>query len=326
MSYDGAGALHALGVRLTKLDATGAPLPGLRNCYTTESLVRIGFGQTYSEPDPVELLNGAGKTCVYFQSSPVLLAGTIEEFRFCTPDPHVLQFATGGDVITSGGTDEVQTITITGTPTGGTFTLTFSGQTTAPIAYNATSAQVRTALLALSNLAASDITTATGGPLPTTAVVVTFGGGYADTDVPAMTATSSLTGGTTPAVAVTTTTAGVEGTVTTGYRAPEVNTDPLPNGVAVEAWSHAILNNAFAASLPFVHWVLGRAKLRPSEAMALGAEDPTQPVFEGTTEQNGEFGAGPLGDILFPTDRVWQFNRVATLPDLSGGLIEVPAP
>ena len=32
---------------------------------------------------------------------------------------------------------EVQTVTITGTPTGGTFTLTFDGETTAAIAYNA---------------------------------------------------------------------------------------------------------------------------------------------------------------------------------------------
>lgn len=322
MSYDGAGALHALGVRLTRLDATGAPLVGANNCYTTEALVRIGFGQTYSEPDPVELLNGAGKTCVYFQASPVLLGGTIEEFRFCSPDPNVLQFTTGGDVITTGGTDEVQTVTITGTPTGGTFTLTYAGQTTAGIAYNAIAGAVQSALVALSNLSAGDVTVS-GGPGPATPYVVTFGGSLDSTDVVQMTATSNLTGGTAPAVTVTTTTGGAAGAVTTGYRAPQVNTDPLPNGVAVEAWSHAILDNALAASLPYVHWVLGRAKLRPTEAMVLGAEDPTQPVFEGTTEQNAEFGTGPLGDILFPTDRVWQFNRVATLPDLSGGLIDV---
>src|SRR3954465_8763162 len=51
------------------------------------------------------------------------------------------------------GTNEVQTITVTGTPTGGTFTLTYSTQTTAAIAYNATAAAVQTALEALSNIA-----------------------------------------------------------------------------------------------------------------------------------------------------------------------------
>ena len=43
----------------------------------------------------------------------------------------------------SGTTDEVQTVTITGGPTGGTFTLTWGGQTTAAIAYNATAATVQ---------------------------------------------------------------------------------------------------------------------------------------------------------------------------------------
>lgn len=43
----------------------------------------------------------------------------------------------------------VQTITINGTPTGGTFTVTVEGYTTAGIAYNATGATVQTAIQAL---------------------------------------------------------------------------------------------------------------------------------------------------------------------------------
>ena len=42
-------------------------------------------------------------------------------------------------------TDENQTIRVTNA-TGGTFTLTFNGQTTAPIAFNATAAQIAAAL------------------------------------------------------------------------------------------------------------------------------------------------------------------------------------
>ena len=45
-------------------------------------------------------------------------------------------------------TNETQTVRVTNA-TGGTFTLTFDGQTTAPIAYNATAAQVQAALEAL---------------------------------------------------------------------------------------------------------------------------------------------------------------------------------
>src|SRR5437762_2902489 len=68
-----------------------------------------------------------------------------------------------------------QTITITGTPTGGTFTLTFNGATTAAIAYNASAANVQSALTALSSVGTGNLT-ASGGALPGTPVVVTFTG------------------------------------------------------------------------------------------------------------------------------------------------------
>ncbi|MFI0929617.1 hypothetical protein ACH4TP_37700 [Streptomyces sp. NPDC021012] len=116
----------------------------------------------------------------------------------------------------AGPTDEVQTVTVTGAPTGGTYTLTLSGQTTAAIPYNATAAQIRTALEALSNIAPGDITVA-GGPHPGSPVTVKFNGGpYQGEDVAQMTATASLTGGTTPGVTVTTTTAGGAATASDG--------------------------------------------------------------------------------------------------------------
>lgn len=217
MSYDGAGSLFALGLRLTKLDSDGAPMVGPDNCYTTQALVSISLGNTYSEPDTIELRNGQGITCVYYAPPATLLGGTIEELRVCTPDPYILEFLIGGEVITDG-SDQA-----------------------------------------------------------------------------------------------------------TGYRAPQVNVDPTPNGVAVEAWSRAVLDNAFAAPLGFFHWVMPRARLRPSDAMVMGAEDPTTPTFTGTLETNANFGDGPVGDIDFPTDRIYQFNRVATIPDLTQGLVEVTA-
>lgn len=109
----------------------------------------------------------------------------------------------GTNIVADGpGTNEVQTVTITGTPTGGTFTLTYGGNTTAPIAYNANAAAVQSALLALPN---TQSVTVAGGPGPGTPYTATFGGG---TDVGQMSASGSFTGGTSPAVAVTTTTAG----------------------------------------------------------------------------------------------------------------------
>jgi hypothetical protein len=124
------------------------------------------------------------------------------------------------------GTSEQQTVTITGAPTGGTFTLTFSGQTTAAIAYNAVASAVQSALVLLTSIGAGNVTV-TGGPGPGTAYVVTFANQLANSDQPQMTATGSFTGGTTPAIAVTTTTPGVPGFQSAGL----ISEDGLTKGV-----------------------------------------------------------------------------------------------
>ena len=69
-------------------------------------------------------------------------------------------------------TDEQQTVRVTNA-TGGTFTLTFNGQTTAPLPFNATAAQIDAALEALSNIGADNIQTS-GGPVNTANVNVFF--------------------------------------------------------------------------------------------------------------------------------------------------------
>lgn len=104
---------------------------------------------------------------------------------------------------------ERQTVTITGTPTGGTFTLTWNGETTATIAHNATAAAVQTALEGLSQIDPGDVIVG-GGPGPGTPYTVDFTGIYAGQNVNAMTAAHTFTGGTSPNVAVTTTTPGAD--------------------------------------------------------------------------------------------------------------------
>ncbi len=138
------------------------------------------------------------------------------------------------------GTDEVQTVTITGTPTGGTFTLSFGGDTTDPIAYNATAATVASALAGLDTLDAEDITV-TGGPGPGTAYVVTFGGSDSDgVNVAQMSATGSFTGGTTPAVAVATTTGGDGAITVNGVTIPSQTFDPIAAGSAIPGFPDKI--------------------------------------------------------------------------------------
>ncbi|MGH9059965.1 MAG: hypothetical protein ACRDZY_10690, partial [Acidimicrobiales bacterium] len=263
-----------------------------------------------------------GITRVSYTAPNTLVGGTIEDLTVFTPDPNIMSFCMGGVPFSGGGTDEVQTITVTGTPTGGTFTMTFSGQTTAAIPYSATMAQLAAALTALSNIEIGDITV-TGGPLPATPLVVTFGlGQYGGIDVPTMTATASFTGGTTPTIAVAETTKGAAGAAL-GYAAPAVNVDPIPFGIGVEAWTNAITNNAVDPTLPYEQWVLPKAKLALSKAVSLEAANVGLPVFVGTCEQNPSFLTGPLKDITFPTSRVWQYCRVATIPTLTPGFYAV---
>jgi len=111
----------------------------------------------------------------------------------------------------SAGTSEVQSVTITGGPSGGTWTLTHLSQTTAPLPAAAPPALVQDSLEDLDGVNPGDITV-TGSP---GAHTVTFSADQGN--VAQMTADGSgLTGGTTPAVVVATVTPGVAPTATAG--------------------------------------------------------------------------------------------------------------
>ncbi len=103
------------------------------------------------------------------------------------------------DVMTGigSGVNEKQTVAIDDATSSGTFTLTYSGQTTTPIAFDATATAVATALKALSNIADDEVVV-TGGPGPAVDWVVEFTGAKALTDIAAMSGTgTSLVGGST---------------------------------------------------------------------------------------------------------------------------------
>src|SRR5262249_19935723 len=97
--------------------------------------------------------------------------------------------------------DNVQQVTLTGNPTGGTFTLSFGGQTTSAIAYNASAAPVQSALQALSSIGSGNALVAN----PTgSAWIVRFAGTLASAVQAAITGNGSgLTGGTSPSVSIT---------------------------------------------------------------------------------------------------------------------------
>jgi hypothetical protein len=98
-------------------------------------------------------------------------------------------------------TSEVQKIALVNSPTGGTWTITFSGQTTSGLAPGASAAAVQSALEALSNIASGDVTVTKANESWTNGVsypvwTLRFGGTYASLNVPQVTVNSnSLTGG-----------------------------------------------------------------------------------------------------------------------------------
>lgn len=111
-----------------------------------------------------------------------------------------------GSLSPIGGTSAVQTATMSGVPTGGTFKLIYRGEATGTIVYNATGANVQTALRALANIGATGVTVtgSAGGPW-----VITFAGELANQPVRAISSDgTALTGGTTPHVSVAQTTTG----------------------------------------------------------------------------------------------------------------------
>lgn len=83
--------------------------------------------------------------------------------------------------------NEVQSVTVSGASSG-TFTLTYAGQTTSGVAFDAAASAVQTALRALSNIGSGNVTVggANGGPF-----TVTFTGTLRDTNVAQMTASAA---------------------------------------------------------------------------------------------------------------------------------------
>jgi hypothetical protein len=97
--------------------------------------------------------------------------------------------------------NEVQTITLTGGPTGGTYTLTFGAQTTAAINWNDPASTVQTRLQALSSILSGNVlvTGPIGGPYT---VEFASAKGFAAQSLITRT-TNSLTGGSSPDAVIT---------------------------------------------------------------------------------------------------------------------------
>lgn len=127
------------------------------------------------------------------------------DFRNAQDRSMVDVFVGTNTVVDGDPTNEIQTLSLTGGPTGGTWTATYAGQTTGAVPFNASATTLRTSLEGLSTIGVGNVkVTGSAG-----AWTVEFVGALAGANLTQMTASgASLTGGTAPAVVVATTQAG----------------------------------------------------------------------------------------------------------------------
>lgn len=133
----------------------------------------------------------------------------------------------------TGGTSEVQSVGL-GSASAGTVVLTFMGQSTGALAYNAANATVQAALQALPSIGSGNATVS-GGPWPA-AITVTFGGALAtQPNLPLITGVGTgLTGGT---VTISRSTAGAN---------PAPLADRVPN--FIQGWELQLFADAFGGT------------------------------------------------------------------------------
>ncbi len=141
---------------------------------------------------PLQNLVGAADAYLYVKVNPDDADEDARVIKHIQPNPPA---SPGVDVITttegSGGLtpiDEIKTVTITGGPTSGTFTLTLSSDTTASIPFDASAFQLQGLLEALASIGVGNV------QVTKTQNVYTlhFMGSLAGTNITSMTAVTSL--------------------------------------------------------------------------------------------------------------------------------------
>jgi len=100
-----------------------------------------------------------------------------------------------------------------------------------------------------------------------------------------------------------------------GWSSPATGDDPAGYGVAIECWSHAIIDGKKAANLPYFHWVFPYAKLRLSGDRVI-ENGLLANTFEGYGLGNTEFSMGLDERWEYPvaTERPYSYARSAWAP------------
>jgi len=100
-----------------------------------------------------------------------------------------------------------------------------------------------------------------------------------------------------------------------GWSSPATGDDPAGNGVAIECWSHAIIDGKKASTYPYFHWVFPYAKLRLSGDRVI-ENGLLANTFEGYGLGNTEFSMGLDERWEYPvaTERPYSYARAGWAP------------
>lgn len=105
-----------------------------------------------------------------------------------------------------------------------------------------------------------------------------------------------------------------------GWAAPAIGIDAMPNGVAIEVWSQAIVNGKPTPTDPYYHWVFPYAVMRQGGDRVI-ENGILATSFQGWSVGNEGFGSGPNAPLWeFPeeTDKAYAYARTDSAPSGRG--------
>jgi hypothetical protein len=280
VTTDHAASVTGVALRVTRLDATGAPIVGASNSFVTNAFMSMGFTPEYTEGDEVEEKGADGGVCVYYKLPDTLKRVTFE-LAICAPDPELTEILVGGTILSTGGssftvTNEELTANVA-TLTIGTHTLNVGDTVTVAMA------------------PADPIFDGSHVITAKTSTTISFA--KTNADITSAAASGTVTGPTTVA----------------GWAAPTSGVESTPNGVGLEVWSRAIVGGKIAQVNPFWRWIFPYAQMKLDGTRTL-ENGMMANTFAGWGLGNAAFGDGPQNDWPYSSDRAYQYARAASFP------------
>lgn len=94
-TQDNAASIQGVGIRVTRLDASGNLLNNPGDSYTTAAFIQVTFTPEYEAGDEITQKSASGAVCVTYQAPDTLKRITME-VAICEPDPELTSLVSGG--------------------------------------------------------------------------------------------------------------------------------------------------------------------------------------------------------------------------------------